>query len=63
MKSARFELFYSPLCHTCSAAKEVVRRVAEEEGIRLEEINVLSLAGEKRVREYKIQGVPNIWYW
>lgn len=58
MRSARFELFYSPLCPTCPAAKEVVRAVAEEKGVALEEINIMSPDGENRAKEYGIKGVP-----
>jgi small redox-active disulfide protein 1 len=58
MKSARFELFYSPLCPTCPAAKEIVRAIAEEKEVSLEEINVMSPEGEKRAGEYGIKGIP-----
>lgn len=58
MRSARFELFYSPLCPACPAAKEVVRTVAEEEEVSLEEVNVMSPGGEVRAKEYGIYGVP-----
>lgn len=60
MKSVRFELFYSPLCPTCPAAKEIVRAVAEEKKVGLEEINVMSPDGEKRAKKYGIKGVPHL---
>lgn len=60
MRSARFELFYSPLCPTCPRAKEIVRKIAEEEGIELEEINIMSPDGEKRAKAYNIKGVPHL---
>ncbi|MEK9148818.1 MAG: sulfurtransferase TusA family protein [Candidatus Desantisbacteria bacterium] len=60
MRLARFELFYSPLCPTCPAAKEVVREVAEEEGIELEEINIMSPEGENRAKKYEIRGIPHL---
>lgn len=54
------ELFYSPLCPTCPQAKDIVREVAEAEGIFLEEINVLSDEGRRRSESYNIKGVPYI---
>jgi small redox-active disulfide protein 1 len=57
-KSARFELFYSPFCPTCPAAKEIVRQIAEEEEVGLEEINILSPDGQKRALNYGIKNVP-----
>lgn len=60
MKLVRFELFYSPLCPTCPYAKEVVREIAEEKGVGLEEINVMTPQGEARARKYQIKGVPHL---
>jgi small redox-active disulfide protein 1 len=58
MKSVKFEFFYSPLCPTCPKAKEIVRKVAEEEGIELEEINILSPVGEACAKKYGLKSVP-----
>jgi small redox-active disulfide protein 1 len=60
MKLVRFELFYSPLCNICPAAKEVIRAVAEEKGIELDEINIISPTGEEKARKYGIKAVPQL---
>ncbi len=60
MRETVIELFYSPLCTTCPMAKNIAREVAEERGIFLEEINVLSPDGQRRSESYKIKGVPYI---
>ena len=58
--SRRIELFYSPLCSLCPQAKEVARAVAEEQQVRLEEINIFAPEGEARANKYGIKGVPTL---
>jgi small redox-active disulfide protein 1 len=58
MKSPKLELFYSPFCPSCPKAKEIVRGIAEEYKVSLEEINILSPEGLKRGVDYDIRDVP-----
>lgn len=58
MKSPKLELFYSPFCPSCPKAKDIIRSIAEEYKVNLEEINILSPDGLKKGREYEIMDVP-----
>lgn len=54
----KIELFYSPMCPTCPQAKEIVREIVEKEGVKYEEVNILSPDGEEKAARYGIKGVP-----
>lgn len=60
MKDIKIEAFYSPLCPDCPKAIGITREVAEEYGIELFEINVLSPNGQKKAEERNVKSIPSI---
>jgi len=57
--TVRLELFYSPTCHLCPRAREVVMSL-DEDKVEVEEVNVLSTEGLRRAEDYSIRSVPTI---
>ncbi len=58
MKLHNLKLFYSPFCNICPIAKEVVREIAFEKKIPLNEINIFSPKGEKIAETFHVKSVP-----
>lgn len=56
----KVELFYSPTCHICPRAREVVMGIEEGKEVEIEEVNVLSPEGLRRAERYCIRSVPTI---
>jgi small redox-active disulfide protein 1 len=57
----RIEIFHSPTCPHCPEAIKVVREVAEECGIKVEEINVLSPNGLIKAEGRGVKSTPTIF--
>lgn len=54
------EIFTSPVCPHCPAAKETLKKFAVKNNLTFKEYSTYSKEGQKKVQQYNIMRVPTI---